>query len=129
MTANTNTVLRQVTLPYLQYSVLDDLIALSGAINTQAGAHPVRSECVRITAAPANASMIMREGDAGSSSPWTFIVNDSGQAIVVFAAVGENMDGVLNGSRSIAAAQSAYFMRIPRSSGAAIPDWRSGTIS
>jgi hypothetical protein len=109
--------------------VLDDLIALPGAIS-QNGAHPVRSECVRITSAPNNASLILREGDAGSASPWTFVVNDCPtSAVVVFAAIGENMDGVLNGSRTIAASQSAYFMRVPRSSGAAVPDWRSGVIA
>jgi hypothetical protein len=129
MTALTNKTLLQVTLPYLGYPVLDDAIFVP-AVATQNGAHPVRGEAVRITAVPVDASsMILREGDAGSASPLTFVINDSPNHVLVFAAAGESLNGALNGSISIAASQSAWFMRVPRSSGAAVPDWRAGVIS
>jgi len=127
MTANTNLVLRQVTLPTKHYVGDDDILLPSNAINMQALAHPIRSEVVRITSAPANASMILREGDAGTAAPLTFVLNDSANQIVVFCAPGENLNGSTNGSLTIAAAQAAYFIRVDRTRGG--PDWRAGTIS
>jgi hypothetical protein len=123
----TNTVLRTVTLPALGFAVMDDLILLSST--SQGTAQPVLGECSRVTSAPLNGALILREGDAGSAAPLTFVVNDSSQSIKVFAAAGENLNGTLNGSLSIPASQAGYFVRVPRAAGASTPDWRAGTIS
>lgn len=104
----------------------DDDIVLPN-ITTQAGAHPVRCEGVRVTSAFANSSMILREGDAGTAAPLSFIVNDSAQAVVVFCAAGETLNGATNGSLSIPASSAGYFIRVDRTRGG--PDWRAGVIT
>lgn len=129
MTAIRNATLRAVQLPVSRHSILDDLIALPGAINSQAGAHPVRSECVRITSAPNNASMILRSGDAGTASPWTYVINDTPASnIIVFCAVSENLNGVANASLTIAPNQYGIFQRLPRSPSTPVPDWAAVVV-
>src|SRR5260221_4450128 len=84
----------------------DEIVLPSTALNTQTGAYPVRGETVRVTVAPATASMILRSVISGDAAPMTFVVNDSANAINVFPAVGEQNNGVTNAALSIPARQT-----------------------
>jgi hypothetical protein len=124
-----NDLLRTQLLALLRIGIGEDHIVLPNtAINTQAGAYPVRSACVRVTSAPLNASMILDAGDAGTAQSWTFVINDSSNAVKVFGAAGEKHGGVTNGSTSVPAGQTGLFIRTTRDS-AVGQDWRSSLIS
>jgi hypothetical protein len=109
------------------FPLSDDDIFLPN-LTTQAGAHPVRGESVRVTAASLNSSMVMRSVLSGDAPPLGFVTNDSGQTIVVFAAVGEQLNGVTNGSLSIPAGQSGIFVRVPNNLAGSSSGWRAAAI-
>jgi hypothetical protein len=125
----------RAALPVLRISFSEDDVILNNA-GTQAVAYPVRGGCVRVTKStvvnlPNNppSAMILRQGDAGTASRFTFVFNDSANAIIVFSAVGEKHGGVTNGSLSIPAGQCGFFFRVPRTDPTFGQDWRGTLIS
>src|SRR5262249_60612325 len=123
----------RAALSVLRFSVAgDDIILNNGGV--QAGANVVRGNCVRVTKStvvggpPPPSAMILRQGDAGTASKFTFVFNDSPNSIAVFGAVGERHGGAVNGSTTIPAGQCGFFFRTQRSD-AAGQDWRRAIIS
>ena len=107
--------------------VTDDDIFLPN-ITIQAGAWPIKGEAARVTVASAGSSMLLKSVLSGDASPMTFIINDSGQAVSVFPALGEQNNGSTNGSLSIPAGQSGVFVRVPNNLAGSSSGWRSSVI-
>jgi hypothetical protein len=96
---------------------LNDNLAL-GSGTTQAAAQVcMRSGANRIVSSGgAGASCIMPAmGNDDESGNIVWVINDSANAIAVFAAPGETMNGTSNGSLSIAAGAFAVFLCRPPS--------------
>jgi len=112
-------------LALLGTTVDDDLIAFSGG--TQSGAVPVRSEAARVIGGVLNSSLVLKSITSGEASQLTFVVNDGPNAIKVFCAPGETLNGGANGSLAIPAGQSGIFVRVPNALSAG-GDWRAAAI-
>lgn len=102
---------------------LDDA-KTAGTASSQSGANAITSQCSRITSAVANGSMILRSILSNDCPDMCFVINDSAQAIKVFAFAGENVNGSLNASLTIAAGAFGLFSRIKSTL-----DWRAAAIS
>jgi hypothetical protein len=120
------------SLALANFWVTDDDIFLPN-VTTQAGAYPVRGEVVRATQVfnnLPNLSMVLKPVLSGDAAPLTFVVNDSPQAIVVFCAPGEVLNGTLNGLLTIpggvTTGQAGIFVRVPNNLGTA--GWRAAVI-
>jgi hypothetical protein len=125
-----NDQVRKHFLPSLMpVAIVEDSIILNGPTNTQVAAYPIRGSAIRIVRATANSSLILKEGDGGTSQPWTFVLNDAANAVVVFPAVGENLNGIGNNGFSIPAGQTGQFMRVDRTDPTFGQDWRATLIS
>jgi hypothetical protein len=107
--------------------VTDDDIFLPN-ITIQAGAYPIKGETSRVTVASAGSSMLLKSVLSGDAAPMTYVINDSGQAISVFPAVGEQNNGGTNTSLSIPAGQSGVFVRVPNNLAGSSSGWRSAVI-
>lgn len=116
----------------------DEIFIGAGAPVVQAGAQPVRSSCHRVIKnGTANGALIMHAIISAEAPSMVWIINDDPtNAIKVFCAVGDTMNGAANGSLTITAATSAVFLRVPAqikrkggTSGGGTLDWRSSMVS
>jgi hypothetical protein len=112
------------------FPVTDDVSATSTAQST---ATAVVGDLVRVIQSVANGALVLKSSLSQDAPPLAFVVNDSGNAIKVFAFTGEFLNGVANGSLSIPGGQSGIFVRVPPQvakggGGGGTLDWRSAVI-
>lgn len=101
-----------------------------GPASAQGTAKIVSSQVMRVTKSVASGSMIMPSITTGEADAFNVVINDSGQTILVYCALGEAMDGSTNGNRSLATGTVGVFFRVRESETAAGgPDWRSNAIA
>jgi hypothetical protein len=95
-----------------------------GPASAQATAVPIRGNFMRCTQSILNGSFILKSIATRDAPNLVLVVNDSPNAVLVYAFVGDNMNGSANGSLSVAAGSFAFFCRVDSTG-----DWRSAAIS
>jgi hypothetical protein len=103
-----------------------------GPASNQTTATPLLSPTTRVTVATvANGSFVLPSIGGGGVGVWAdrVLVNDSGQPVIVYCAVGENLNGTANGSLTIPAGQTGYFMPVLPNVVPGALDWRSVAMS
>src|SRR5258706_11609924 len=121
------------------WPVSDEIFIGAGAPLTQAGGQPVKGSChgiMQLGAGTANGAVVMKSVKTQEAPSMVWLLNDSAQAVAVFCALGDSMNGTPNGSFSLTAGNAAVFCRIPaqikRKGGtvaAGTLDWRPALIS
>ena len=137
MTALTNDALLEI-LSEDAWPIGDEIFIGAGASTAQAGGVPVKGCCHRVTKnGTANGSLVMKSITSVDAPSMVWIINDDAtNAVKVFCAAGDNMNGSANGSLTVGAASAAVFARVPAqikrkggSSGGGSLDWRSAVIT
>ena len=95
--------------------LLNDDIFLTSATTQATASSSLRSGANRVTASGGAAAACVLPAliNYDQGSDFVFVINDSANSIAVFAAPGDTMQGTLNGSLTVAAGGTGFFVRVP----------------
>lgn len=102
---------------------------LAATNTTQATATIAFTAANRVTKASASGTVVIK-----ASAVITWVINESGQTILVYPEIGDSMNGSLNGSLSIPTGEFGVFVHVPTQivrggGGGGTKDWRSAAIA
>jgi hypothetical protein len=101
----------------------------AGPASNQGTAVPLKATKTILTQpAAANGSLVLKPILDGSANTWVIVVNVSGQTVLIYPAVGENLGGTLNASLTVPSGQCAICFPVLNAIGGG-PDWRCAVFT
>jgi hypothetical protein len=101
---------------------------------TQATATPIIGEIFRVLQSVASGIVLLKSILTKEAPPVVFVLNDSPNTIIANCWPGEKLNGVTNGTLSIASGAFGFFMQVPTQiarggGGGGTLDWRAAVVT